>query len=69
MKRFLVAAASLAVCSYALAFTVTANLVSQRVGSSVTGQPVRICIYSYNGHNYEQAIPMMESCAYSIQLQ
>lgn len=57
------------VATSAFAYTVTANLVDQRVGTSVGGQSIRVCVYQYNGQRYEKAIPISMSCPFSVQLQ
>jgi hypothetical protein len=68
MKRFLpLAIAALAFAAHAI--TVTATLVGSRVGTSVGGQSIVICTYTYSGQNFEKVFPLGTSCPISIQLQ
>lgn len=67
--RMFIATLLAAIALSAQAFPVTANLVGSHLGTSVGGTQIRICVYAYNGHNYEQPIPALQSCPLSIQLQ
>lgn len=69
MKRFFTAAAIIASACAANAFPVTANLVGQSLGNSVTGQQIRICVYQYNGSHFQQIVPIHVSCPFSVQVQ
>lgn len=47
----------------------TAFLQSQHMGTSVTGQSISICVYAYNGHQFERAIPIGQMCPMSVDVQ
>lgn len=51
------------------AFTVMATLVGSRQGTSVTGQMITICTYTYNNQHFDKIFPMGTNCPISIQLQ
>jgi hypothetical protein len=59
----------LAAALSAHAMTVTATLVSSRIGTTVTGQSVVICTYSYGGQKFEKLFPIGTNCPISIQIQ
>lgn len=67
--RKLIAIAAAFFATSAFAFTVTATLVSERVGTSVSGMPIRVCVYQYNGQQYEKVVPMSVGCPFTVQLQ
>lgn len=62
------AAALLIALSFAAQAQVMAMLVSQRAGTSVTGQMITICVYSYNGARYEMIVGLGQSCPYTLML-
>ena len=50
-------------------FAMTAFLVSQRTGTSVTGMMINICVYNYAGHRFEEAFPMGEMRPLSVEVE
>lgn len=62
------AAALLIALSFAAQAQVMALLVSQHAGTSVTGQMITICVYSYNGSRYEMVVGLGQACPYTVML-
>lgn len=46
-----------------------ALLVGQRTGQSVTGNPVLICTYMYNGQTFDKAFSMSSVCPSTIEIE
>lgn len=46
-----------------------AFLVSQHPGQSVTGQPIMVCTYVYQGRQFERAVPAGGLCPSNIEVQ
>ena len=62
-----------AVCAFGIfgsAYAALAFLVESEYGTSVTGFPVWICTYEYNGQRFQKVIPISEGvCPLSIDIQ
>jgi sarcosine oxidase gamma subunit len=65
MKSIAIAALILASAA-AHAFGAQAFLVGQRVGTSMTGQPVTVCIYQYGAQKFEMTIRGVGFCQQSV---
>lgn len=69
MKRIAAITTLLALLASAHAMTVTATLVGSHIGTSVTGQAVVVCTYTYGGQRFEKLFPIGTNCPISIQIQ
>ena len=51
------------------AWGATAYLVSQTMGTSVTGQAINVCVYQYGGQQFERYFPLGSRCPWSLNVQ
>lgn len=69
MKKIVIFGMVLAAALSAGAQGMMAMLVSQSMGTSVTGQTIVVCLYSYGNTRFERYYPLGNMCPLSIQVQ